>query len=115
MFTTIAALAAGGVAGTLARFLVTSALPWGTVAVNLSGCFIIGAVDAAASRRGFGGSHGRALLIAGFCGAYTTFSTLIFELDALLKVSPMRGAAYLAVSIAAGLALFRAGGILGGS
>jgi CrcB protein len=116
MIATIAALTAGGLAGTLARFLVSSAVPvppWGTLFVNLSGCLLIGLFDAAAAKRGFG-PQGRALLIAGFCGAYTTFSTLILELDALLRAAPMRGAAYLLVSVAAGLAFFRLGALLAG-
>jgi fluoride ion exporter CrcB/FEX len=53
------------------------------------------------------------LLLAGFCGAYTTFSTLIVELDGLARVSPARAGAYLAVSVAAGWALLRAGLALG--
>ncbi|MBI4061769.1 MAG: CrcB family protein [Elusimicrobia bacterium] len=116
MIATLTALAAGGAAGTAARFWAARALPaapWGTLAVNLSGCFLIGLFEAGAARRGWGGPHARALLITGFCGAYTTFSTLILELDALLAVSPARGAAYVLVSVGAGLALFRAGVLLG--
>ena len=115
MIETLLALTAGGVAGTLSRFAVARLLPlpWATLTVNLSGCLLIGLFDAAASRRGMG-PQGRALLMAGFCGAYTTFSALILELDALLRVSPLRGTAYLALSVAAGLALFRAGGVLAG-
>lgn len=113
MLSSIGALLAGGTAGVLARWLVTGWLPCGTVAVNLSGCFLMGAFDAAASKRGFGGPHGRALVLAGFCGAYTTFSALIFELDGLLRTAPLKGGAYLVVSVAAGLALFRFGAFVG--
>jgi len=113
MLSSIGALLAGGTAGVLARWLVTGWLPWGTLAVNLSGCFLMGAFDAAAARRGLGGPHGRTMILTGFCGAYTTFSALIFELDALLRAAPLRGGAYVLVSVAAGLALFRAGAFLG--
>ncbi|MDD5301967.1 MAG: CrcB family protein [Elusimicrobia bacterium] len=117
----IVALLAGGIAGVLARYavalsvfgLVGGWLPWGTLVVNLTGCFLIGLFDAAAAKRGFGGPHGRMLLMTGFCGAYTTFSSLILEFDALLRAAPLRGAAYVLVSVAAGLALFRAGAVLG--
>ncbi len=122
MIATAGALLAGGTAGVLTRFLVSLAvfgafggwLPWGTLAVNLSGCLLIGFIDAAATKRGFGGPHGRMLLMTGFCGAYTTFSSLILELDALLRAAPLRGAGYVLLSVAAGLALFRAGAALGG-
>ncbi len=121
MTSSIAALLAGGTAGVLSRYLVSLALlglagawlPWGTLAVNLSGCLLIGFFDAAATKRGFGGPNGRMLLMTGFCAAYTTFSSLILELDALLRTAPLRGAGYLLVSVAAGLALFRAGAVLG--
>jgi fluoride ion exporter CrcB/FEX len=54
------------------------------------------------------------LLMTGFCGAYTTFSSLILEFDSLLRAAPLRAGAYLILSVAAGLALFRAGLALGG-
>lgn len=122
MITIIGALLAGGTAGVLSRYFVSLAvfglvggwLPWGTLAVNLTGCLLIGFFDAAATKRGFGGPNGRMLLMTGFCGAYTTFSSLIFEFDALLRAAPLRGAGYVLVSVAAGLALFRAGVVLGG-
>ena len=115
-------MAAGGVAGVFARYFVVSIaalflgarLPWGTFAVNLTGCFLVGLLDALTSRKGFAGPHARMLLISGFCGAYTTFSALIFEFDALLRVSPLRAGAYLLITVAAGLSLFRAGLAVGG-
>ncbi len=118
---TIAALLVGGTVGVLARYFVSLAvfgllggwLPWGTLVVNLTGCLLIGFFDAATAKRGFGGPYGRMLLMTGFCGAYTTFSALIFELDLLMRTAPMRGALYVLVSVAAGLALFRAGTVLG--
>lgn len=116
----IAALLAGGLAGVLARYgavsaLPAGALPWGTLFVNLTGCFLIGLFDARIGRAGLGGPNGRLLLVAGFCGAYTTFSALIFELDFLLRTAPLRAGAYLLLSVAAGLALLRAGAALGGA
>ncbi len=115
MIATVGALAVGGVAGTLARYAASGALasPFATLLVNLTGCLLIGFFDAATAKRGLGGANGRVLLMSGFCGAYTTFSTLILELDALLRVSPLRGAGYVLLSVAAGLALFRAGVLLG--
>jgi CrcB protein len=122
MIASIGALLAGGGAGVLARWLVSLAalrllggwLPWGTLAVNLTGCLLVGFFDAATAKRGFGGPHGRMLLLTGFCGGFTTFSSLILELDSLLAAAPLRGAGYVLLSVAAGLALFRTGAALGG-
>ena len=118
---TIVALLVGGTVGVLARYVVSLAvfgvlggwLPWGTLVVNLTGCLLIGFFDVAAAKRGLGGPHGRMMLMTGFCGAYTTFSALILELDLLMRTAPLRGAAYVLLSVAAGLALFRAGALLG--
>ncbi len=122
MIESMGALLAGGAAGVLARWALSAGLfrlfggwlPWGTLAVNLSGCLLVGFFNAAAAKRGFGGTHGRMLIMTGFCGAFTTFSAMILELDALLRAAPLRGGGYALMSVAAGLALFRAGAALGG-
>ncbi|UPT75830.1 MAG: CrcB family protein [Elusimicrobiota bacterium] len=113
-----AALLTGGLAGVLARYgasraLAPGALPWATLAVNLAGCFLAGLFDEAARRRGWGGAHGRLLLLTGFCGAFTTFSALILELDVMARSSPSRAAGYVILSVAAGLALLRLGAAAG--
>lgn len=114
MIGTLGALAAGGVVGTFARGAANRAFdtPLNTLFVNLLGCFLIGLFDAALLRRG-APAHLRMMLITGFCGAFTTFSALIFEADALLRVSPARAAGYVLLSVAAGLAFLRAGAALG--
>jgi fluoride exporter len=117
----VGALLAGGIAGVFSRYFVALAvftalggwLPWGTLVVNLTGCFLIGLFDRAIVAKGWGGPHGRMLLITGFCGAYTTFSSMILELDDLLRAEPVRGLIYVVLSVLAGLALFRAGSALG--
>lgn len=121
MLGAMAALAVGGVVGAFSRYFVALGvfsllggwLPWGTLIVNLTGCFLIGLFDRAIVSRGWGGPHGRMLLMTGFCGAYTTFSSLILELDDLLKASLFRGILYVTVSVVAGLLLFRTGAALG--
>jgi CrcB protein len=118
----LGSLFAGGAAGVFVRYFVALAvfglfgawLPWGTLVVNLTGCLLVGLFDALVRNKGFGGPHGRMLLMTGFCGAYTTFSSLILEFDSLLRAAPLRAGAYLVLSVAAGLALFRAGAALGG-
>lgn len=114
MVATLGALAAGGIVGTLARGAASRIFqtPLNTLFVNLTGCFLIGFFDAAMLRRG-APAHWRMLLITGFCGAFTTFSALMFELDGMLKQSPARALGYLLLSVGAGLAFLRAGAAFG--
>lgn len=104
-------LAAGGVLGTVARYALGgwvqgwagSWLPWGTLAVNLLGSFLLGfavrALQALATS-----AELRILLTVGFCGAFTTFSTYSFETLALLQAGAWgRAATYALGSVALGL------------
>jgi CrcB protein len=97
----------GGV-GALGRFALdgavsrrtVSALPWGTIAVNLSGAFAFGVLDGA-------GVTGDALLLAGtgFLGGYTTFSTWMLESERLGEEGRLgAGLANLGGSLVAGFA-----------
>lgn len=114
----IAALAGGFLAGGFARWLLSAAImsrvgpsfPWGTAVVNLSGCLAIGFIDGYAGGRGGLPTTERLALITGFCGAYTTFSSLILETNGLLGMGRYGAAAlhYLGGGVL-GLILFRAG------
>jgi CrcB protein len=117
------ALSAGFLAGGFARYFVALAVygatgtsfPYGTLAVNLTGCFLIGLFDALATGSFALGPTGRLLLMTGFCGAYTTFSTLILETANLLRDGELwRAAANFFGSGALGLLLFRLGALAGG-
>ena len=93
-------IAAGGSLGAIARygvsnFVYTAAdatFPWGTLAVNVSGSFLIGAVlelfDAALFP-----AEWRSFLAIGFLGAYTTFSTYTLETVNLLRDGEVKLAA----------------------
>lgn len=86
-------IAIGGTLGTLGRYglggLVQeragSAFPWGTVAVNLLGCFLFGLVTAVVAERASIEPGARALLLVGFMGAFTTFSTFMYETARLVQ------------------------------
>lgn len=80
-------LALGGAGGTLARYVLASAVyartgadfPYGTLAVNGVGCLIIGILAGWEQQRHLLSPEARLLLVIGFLGAFTTFSTLIYE------------------------------------
>ncbi|HWR03336.1 MAG TPA: fluoride efflux transporter CrcB [Humidesulfovibrio sp.] len=86
-------LCLAGAAGTLARFWVSGyvqrlageGFPLGNFLVNLSGCLLFGLVYAVVeSRSGLPGDM-RLYVLTGFMGAYTTFSTYMFESVALMQ------------------------------
>ena len=86
-------VAVGGGVGSIARYLCQKwvnenhahPFPWGTLLVNLAGCFLIGIVYGAAEKTTFISPQIRLLLITGFCGGFTTFSTFAFENMTLLR------------------------------
>lgn len=84
---------AGGFLGANARYLVnaylarhlSASLPWGTLAVNITGSFVLGAFLAWTTERVLADPAYRFLVAVGFCGAYTTFSSYAFETARLLE------------------------------
>lgn len=86
-------LAFAGSAGTLSRyFLGNWALqifgrnfPYGTLTVNILGCFVIGLLGNLADKHAFLNEHLHLALFVGFLGAFTTFSSFAFESWLLLK------------------------------
>jgi CrcB protein len=83
----IAAIFLGGAAGSLLRVwlaqTVTSGVatwPWATFIANVSGCFALGLIATHLRERPPEAPHWHPLLGTGFCGAYTTFSTMQLEL-----------------------------------
>ena|SRR5436190_106663 len=87
-------IAVGGAAGTLARYGTGTVLrdvsgrtgfPWGTLAVNLIGCFVIGYLSSLFLERMVVRSEYQLMLTVGFLGGYTTFSTFGLETANLLN------------------------------
>lgn len=95
MFKTILIVGAGGFLGSIARYLTQllaerilhSTFPWGTLAANIAGCFIIGLVYAFAERGSLLNPEWRIFLTVGFCGGYTTFSSFAFSNVMMLSES----------------------------
>ncbi|MDD2762138.1 MAG: fluoride efflux transporter CrcB, partial [Methylomonas sp.] len=81
------AIALGGSAGAVARFLVANGIyawlgrsfPFGTLFVNVSGSFLMGFLTAMLMQRFTLAVEYRAAILVGFLGAYTTFSTFALE------------------------------------
>lgn len=61
--------------------------PWGTCAVNILGCFLFGLIWSLAEERALISSHVRIIALVGFMGAFTTFSTFVFETGEFLRDS----------------------------
>lgn len=84
-------------------------LPWSTFVVNVTGSFLVGAVAGLAAG-GALGSEGAAVVAVGFCGAYTTFSTLVWETLQLARSSTTsRAVANALGSVVAGVLATAAG------
>ena len=85
-------VALGGAIGSVARFALSGAIargtneifPWGTLVVNISGCFVIGffAMLTGPDGRVSVASDVRQFFMVGICGGYTTFSS--FSLQTLV-------------------------------
>ena len=115
-------IAIGGAAGSVLRYLVSGVVqqgagagvfPWGTLAVNLLGCFAIGVLAELSESRGVLDAEMRGLLIVGLIGGFTTFSTFANEtLSALRESQPLSAAGNVLVSVATGLAAVWLGRLL---
>ena len=71
--------------GKLCHLLVAGAFPLGTFVVNIVGSFIIGVLFGAAERTNTITPAVSALLITGFCGGFTTFSSFADDIYLLLQ------------------------------
>jgi len=80
-------ISVGGIVGTLLRYLITVLMeqnkttdfPLGTFIINLAGCFVFGFVSQFSTNTVIIRPEVKLALTTGFAGAFTTFSTFIFE------------------------------------
>ena len=105
----ILAVAAGGALGSVARYLVGigsgklfgTDFPWGTLLINVTGSFLIGAFVGLFAVKWDLSQAARVFLTVGICGGYTTFST--FSLDAYYLMERgqiLASSAYVGASVA---------------
>jgi CrcB protein len=114
---TLIAVAGGGAAGALGRYGLSvwvqrglgMGFPWGTLAVNVVGSFLMGGL-AAALQRGAVPPEVQALAAVGILGSFTTFSAFSLETIQLLHEGAWaRALAYIGVSVGVGLLAVVAG------
>jgi CrcB protein len=107
-----------GAIGTLARYGVHtlvqakmgSAFPYGTLVINLSGCFFLGLIGQLTLNRIVLSPEWRLAIAVGFFGGYTTFSTFGWESANLLQSGEwLRVTTYVAASVVLGILLTIAG------
>lgn len=119
-------VALGGALGSLARFALSGAIarslqevfPWGTLIVNITGCFIIGFFGALT------GPEGRVLVppdlrqfvMVGICGGYTTFSSFSLQtLNLARDGDPVRAGLNVVASVGLCLVFVWAGAVAAGA
>ena len=99
--TNILLIGAGGFIGSVLRYLVSGwaqqaaksvGFPYGTLAVNVIGCFIIGFLAQLAESRGVFTSESRLFVFVGILGGFTTFSSFGNETLNLARDAQMMSA-----------------------
>lgn len=115
-------LIAGSSIGGVARYALAgsvyrvfgSGFPYGTLVVNLAGCFLIGFLAVLSEEKFLLGPNTRLFLMVGFCGSFTTFSTFIYETAHLMTAGEtMRAFLNVLVSVILGFFVFRFGVLAG--
>jgi len=104
-------IALGGAAGAIARYEMTNLIqhrthvgfPYGTFVVNITGCLVIGLVIGLLDEHVLANPNWRLLIVTGFIGAYTTFSTFEAEtFNAVTTGAVAVGAANIVASVVLG-------------
>ena len=99
-------VALGGAGGSVLRYMlsnINTSFPWGTFAVNVLGSFLIGLLVGLMSK-GVLSPEMKLLLVTGFCGGFTTFSTFANESFSMMKAGDvLLTALYVGASVIIGI------------
>ncbi len=115
-------VALGGAFGAMARFALNVFLqrdvefPWGTLSANLIGCLVMGILAQLIANTAWFNDAGiipdqyRLLFAVGFCGSFTTLSTLVLELKTMIQKNELfYSFSYLFSTLVGGFACFYLG------
>lgn len=115
-------VALGGALGAMARFGLNVFLqrdvefPWGTLSANLIGCFVMGLVAQLITNTAWFNDAGiipdqyRLLFAVGFCGSFTTLSSMVLELNTMIQKNELfYSFSYLVGTLVGGFACFYLG------
>ena len=115
-------VALGGALGAMARFALNVflqrdvAFPWGTLLANLLGCLVLGMLAQLIAHSSWFNEAGiipdqyRLLFAVGFCGSFTTLSTMVMELHTMLQRNELfYSFSYLFGTLVGGFACFYLG------
>ena len=118
MLRNILLVAIGGAIGSVCRYLLSgmnvASWPWGTFIVNILGSLLIGFLLGLVSK-GIVSPDMKLLLVTGFCGGFTTFSTFANESFGMMKAGDaLQMALYVGASVVIGILAVWAGMKLAG-
>lgn len=109
LFGAIGTLARYGLQG-LVQIKMGSTFPYGTLLINLTGCFFLGLIGQLTLNRILVPPEWRVAIAIGFFGGYTTFSSFGWETAKMLEAGEwLRASTYVAASVVLGLLLSAAG------
>ena len=115
-------VALGGAFGAMARFALNVFLqrdvefPWGTLSANLIGCLVMGVLAQLIASTAWFNDAGiipdqyRLLFAVGFCGSFTTLSTMVLELNTMIQKNELfYSFSYIVSTLVGGFACFYLG------
>lgn len=121
MWKSIVYVALGSAIGGVCRMLLQqwvqrradATFPFGTLAVNVLGCFALGVVYALAAKNQLLSAEARLFLATGLCGGFTTFSSFMSDNVSMLQDGELvHTLVYVGISLVAGFAAMLLGAFL---